>query len=406
MFNFMLKHKKGFTLVELMLVVALMGFGVVALANLFQSALRTYNKTEERYIKQEMVKSVAEFLQNSTNITAATKAEVYPSTSVVPTVAGKDNSYAYIYAEKEDRNNDNKYDGYYLYILERGANKETGAVCLNPETPLYITFNVYQDEDFIGAGEVTNQCGVKVYIAAVDNDFDFGTVNPESGEEEEPEGEQPTEEEIIKAGADASVTENNALNSRIQNYIFYGMDVSYHFPNMIPNNQTFRVNRTNGVPDKAAMYTSVGKTNKSITSVDENGTVLRISSDSAISSEGATNALSVASFCFIATAGYGKATGEVGILCEFRDQCLKTNPLGRMFVKAYYTVSPPIADFIAEHEPLKAAVRVALKPLVAVSVYALEPELLIDEIPYLIMGIGSLGGIVAVAVYRRKKRLA
>jgi hypothetical protein len=180
------------------------------------------------------------------------------------------------------------------------------------------------------------------------------------------------------------------------------MDVSYHFPNMIPNNQTFRVNRTNGVPDKAAMYTSVGKTNKSITSVDENGTVLRISSDSAISSEGATNALSVASFCFIATAGYGEATGEVGILCDFRDQCLKTNPLGRMFVKAYYTVSPPIADFIAEHETLKEATRVALKPLVAVAVYALEPELLIDQLPFVIMGIGAFGGIVAVAVVRRR----
>ena len=131
--------------------------------------------------------------------------------------------------------------------------------------------------------------------------------------------------------------------------------------------------------------------------------VLRISSDSAVSADSTTNALSVASFCFIATAGFGEATGEVGILCDFRDQCLKTNPLGRMFVKAYYTVSPPIADFIAEHETLKEATRVALKPLVAVAVYALEPELLVDQIPFIIMGIGSLGGIVAVAVVRRKK---
>ena len=74
-----------------------------------------------------------------------------------------------------------------------------------------------------------------------------------------------------------------------------------------------------------------------------------------------------------------------------------------MFVKAYYAVSPPIADFIAEHETLKAATRVALKPLVAVAVYALEPELLIDELPFVIMGVGSLGGIVAVGVARRRK---
>jgi hypothetical protein len=160
---------------------------------------------------------------------------------------------------------------------------------------------------------------------------------------------------------------------------------------------------TNGMRDAATMYTSTGRTNKSIASVDTNGVVLRISSDSAVSADSATNALSVASFCFIATAGYGEATGEVGILCQFRDQCLKTNPLGRMFVKAYYTVSPPIADFIAENETLKEATRVALKPLVAVAVYALEPELLAQELPFIIMGIGSLGGIVAVAVVRRKK---
>ena len=77
----MLKHKKGITLVELMIVVALLGFGAVALANLFQSAFRTFNKTEERYIKQEAVKSVAEYLQHSIRIGAATKAEIVFSSS-------------------------------------------------------------------------------------------------------------------------------------------------------------------------------------------------------------------------------------------------------------------------------------------------------------------------------------
>jgi len=180
------------------------------------------------------------------------------------------------------------------------------------------------------------------------------------------------------------------------------MDVSYHFPNMVANNDQFRVNYTSGILDTATKYNSGGTTNGSVNAVDFNGQVLRLSSDTSISADDAAAAVSVSSFCFIATAGYGEATGEVGILCDFRDQCLKTNPLGRMFVKAYYTVSPPIADFIAEHETLKAATRVALKPLVAVAVYALEPELLIDQIPFLIMGLGSLGGIVAVAVVRRR----
>lgn len=381
MFNFMLKNKRGFTLVELLVVVALLGFGAVALANLFQSALRTFNKTEERYIKQEAVKQVAEYLQHSTNIGAATKAEIYPNASVVPSGINTDDSYAYVYVQKEDRDKDDIYDGYYLYKLERGQKREN-EVCLNDEIPLYITFNVYQDEDYTGAGEIKNQCGVKVNIAAVDSDFNYGSVD------------------------DAPET-NEALNARIADYKFFDMDVSYHFPNMVANNDQFRVNYTGGIRDTATLYNEGGSINGSTTSVDFNGQVLRISSDSAISADKAGAAVSVSSFCFIATAGYGEATGEVGILCDFRDQCLKTNPLGRMFVKAYYTVSPPIADFIAENETLKAATRVALKPLVAVAVYALEPELLAQELPFVLLGIGSvvgLGVVTVVGVKRRKCR--
>ena len=374
MFKFMLKHKKGFTLVELMLVVALMGFGVVALANLFQSALRTYNKTEERYIKQEAVKSVAESLQSYTNITIATKAELYADSSVVPTVAGDDVSYSYIYVEKDDRNGDGVIEGYYLYVLEKGKAKKD-AICINPEVPLYIEFNVYKDGDYdADPNQEKNQCGIKVKIAAVDSDFDYSTGDP------------------------------------TDDYIFYDTVVSYHFPNMVRFNDQIRVNYTISnkgvIYDKANVYNESGRTGATATAVDTNAKVLRVTYDTSVTGEDVTVPISVSSFCFIATAGYGEATGEVGILCQFRDQCLKTNPLGRMFVKAYYTISPPIADFIAESEPLKAAVRVALKPLVAFSVYALEPELLIDELPYLIMGVGSLGGIVAVVVYRRKKRLA
>ena len=381
MYNFMLKNKKGFTLVELLIVVALLGFGAVALANLFQSALRTFNKTEERYIKQEAVKQVAEYLQHSTNIGAAIKAEIYPDASVVPTGINTDSSYAYVYVQKEDRDEDGVYDGYYLYKLERGEKREN-EICLNDEVPLYITFNVYQDEDYAGAGEIKNQCGVKVNIAAVDSDFDYGTT------EDSPES-------------------NDELNARIADYVFYDMDVSYHFPNMVANNDQFRVNYTSGILDTATKYNSGGSTNTSVDAVNFNGQVLRLSSDTSISADDAAAAVSVSSFCFIATAGFGEATGEVGILCDFRDQCLKTNPFGRMFVKAYYAVSPPIADFIAEHETLKAATRVALKPLVAVAVYALEPELLIDQLPFVIMGIGSVVGlgVVTVVGVKRKKEL-
>jgi hypothetical protein len=154
----------------------------------------------------------------------------------------------------------------------------------------------------------------------------------------------------------------------------------------------------------ANTYDESGSITGSVQSVDKNGKVLRVINETDISTAAADSALSVSSFCFIATAGYGEATGEVGLLCDFRDHCLMTNPLGRMFVKAYYTISPPIADFISESEPLKAAVRVCLKPLVAFAVYALEPSLAVEQLPFIVMGIASASGIAVVVVRNNKKR--
>jgi hypothetical protein len=58
---------------------------------------------------------------------------------------------------------------------------------------------------------------------------------------------------------------------------------------------------------------------------------------------------------------------EIQILREFRDECLLTNPLGQALIDIYYTVSPPIAEFITEHPGLKPIVRVCLWPAVVIS---------------------------------------
>jgi len=69
--------------------------------------------------------------------------------------------------------------------------------------------------------------------------------------------------------------------------------------------------------------------------------------------------------CFIATAAYGSALHpRVNTLRLFRDRYLNTNAPGRAFVATYYRLSPPLADFIAGHNWLRAGVRAVLWPLV------------------------------------------
>jgi hypothetical protein len=70
--------------------------------------------------------------------------------------------------------------------------------------------------------------------------------------------------------------------------------------------------------------------------------------------------------CFIATAVYGTETAsQLDILRDFRDEVLLENALGSRFVMAYYRVSPPVADFIAKSDFLRAVVReVLIDPLV------------------------------------------
>ena len=72
--------------------------------------------------------------------------------------------------------------------------------------------------------------------------------------------------------------------------------------------------------------------------------------------------------CFIATAAYGSPVHpHLDILRDFRDKYLIPNGFGRKLVELYYRYSPSIADFIAEHKLLKAAVRINLIPVIAFS---------------------------------------
>ncbi len=108
--------------------------------------------------------------------------------------------------------------------------------------------------------------------------------------------------------------------------------------------------------------------------------------------------------CFIATAAYGSYLEEhVQILRNFRDTFLMPSSMGRAFVAFYYRYSPPVADFIARHDTLRAAVRLGLAPVVAVSFMALHTTGA-EKLLLLVLLVGFIPGMVVMVRRFRKVR--
>jgi uncharacterized protein YjbI with pentapeptide repeats len=68
--------------------------------------------------------------------------------------------------------------------------------------------------------------------------------------------------------------------------------------------------------------------------------------------------------CFIATAAYGSAMApQVQVLRNFREERLRPRKSGRIFIRAYERLSPPLADFIRQRPLLRKLVRGLLAPV-------------------------------------------
>jgi hypothetical protein len=77
--------------------------------------------------------------------------------------------------------------------------------------------------------------------------------------------------------------------------------------------------------------------------------------------------------CFVATAAWGSLMeAQVGILRQFRDRALRTQVLGELFVEAYYTFGPALAEVIEPSQDLRALAREGLSPLVEAAGHAVK----------------------------------
>lgn len=61
--------------------------------------------------------------------------------------------------------------------------------------------------------------------------------------------------------------------------------------------------------------------------------------------------------CFIATAVYGESAWETEQLRLWRDRCLRSSVLGRLFIALYYRLSPPLARWLQAHPMAARCVR-------------------------------------------------
>lgn len=108
--------------------------------------------------------------------------------------------------------------------------------------------------------------------------------------------------------------------------------------------------------------------------------------------------------CFIATAAYGSYMEDhVMALRHFRDAYLLTNDWGRAFVSFYYRTSPPIADFIAKHDGIRAVVRMGLAPVVGVA-YLTVNTTPVQKALLLFALMGLLAGGVVLLLRTRRYR--
>ena len=77
-------------------------------------------------------------------------------------------------------------------------------------------------------------------------------------------------------------------------------------------------------------------------------------------------------WCFIAGAVFGEAAAETAVLRALRDSVLRRYALGRTFMRLYYRLSPPFANYLVARPRLQGFVRNALKPAVAIVQWLLE----------------------------------
>lgn len=69
--------------------------------------------------------------------------------------------------------------------------------------------------------------------------------------------------------------------------------------------------------------------------------------------------------CIVATAAFGTPlASEVNLLRWWRDHVLRKSKIGNLAIFVYYSISPPIANFVAKYNMARMLTRLLLRPII------------------------------------------
>lgn len=374
-----LKQKQGgFTLVELMVTIIILGLVLLITVQLSNSFFHRYRMIEARWKAQNAALHVMQYfelrseaLNNSATIslfrTEQDQPPVKPAKhdpklplSVMQGVPDEGNdTYAYIYAQSPNPGDPNQ--GKLIYVLERGAGQKPVSLTqylMKEDIPLDISFHIST------APVAVQKEGTDTRPSYV---YDGG------------------EDTYLRATVDVLITTPQSIGGN------YQLKTSFTMNNMAKN-QMANFEGDGDITPTAGDIGIAGWTNqklndKGLCPVDANiypsaqqpANILRyVSTKSFLESQNVNGAgvdLQGAGLCFgkLSMRGSKFEAQAVGALHDFRDNVLAKTELGNQIIDAYYnTWSPALVNMAAEHPALLKVGKCVLLPVSFVAMLAAD----------------------------------
>lgn len=374
------KHKGGFTLVELLVTLAVMTLALGLLVQLSYQFYRRYAQVEQRWIVQNAAKRVMRYfeqtneaLANSTNVAlyytdSESRAEVAPYPNDLSTMQGVpsegNSTYAYIYTKPAS----DPALGDVIWVVERATTENPNPTPVNltehilgESIPLSISFHVSTTPVEVTKGEpVENPDGSTTipYVygggedAYLTNTVDIVISTPAS------------------AGGNYVLTTSYTMNNLAQN-----QQINYDASGICKTAGDVYI--AGWSDDSIDCPVNTGDSRMQYATQEAN--ILRyVSTASFLSSQNTgTEGFNAegAGLCFGSLCMEGSAIGTQvkGALRDFRDNVLAKSELGNTVIDKYYNEwSPALVAAAQEHPSLKTLGKIVLVPASVVAFFTAE----------------------------------